>query len=418
LAALAPYEILDTPAEEEYDALSSLAAYIAGTPIAFISLIDEQRQWYKSKIGFAVEQMPLEEVFCRYTVGSTHLLEVENTTLDERFYQDILVTKANLHYYCGVPLLTLEGLPIGTLCVSDLKPRVLAEQQKKALQTLAGEVMARMELRRQNKVIERQKELLLVYNEQLEQKVAQRTEALQVSNVELSATKHQLDTFLYRASHDLRGPLSSLQGLITLAESDIVSGIMKQAHYLGLMDKCTGKLERVLCNLLAYSQNLNTPLASELIDMEKLLNEVEESCQKLKGYERVSISFDLPSPFPFYSDRYRLGCILKNVLENSIVFQNHNLSSSTINLKVRYKENMMSIRIEDNGIGIPSDKIESAFLMFSKCSTQSTGSGLGLFVAKALTETLQGSIHLSSIESEGTVVEINIANLEFYQQKS
>jgi signal transduction histidine kinase len=79
---------------------------------------------------------------------------------------------------------------------------------------------------------------------------------------------------------------------------------------------------------------------------------------------------------------------------------------------------MMSIRIEDNGIGIPSDKIESAFLMFSKCSTQSTGSGLGLFVAKALTETLQGSIHLSSIESEGTVVEINIANLEFYQQKS
>jgi signal transduction histidine kinase len=178
------------------------------------------------------------------------------------------------------------------------------------------------------------------------------------------------------------------------------------------MGRCTGKLERVLCNLLSYSQNLHTPFACELIDLEKIMSEVKQSCSKLKGYERISMQFDIPTPFPFYSDSGRLSCVLKNVLENCIVFQNFSSPFPKVSLQVRYREDNIFIRIEDNGIGIPADKIGSAFQMFSKCSTQSTGSGLGLFVAKALTETLQGSIHLSSIESEGTVVEITITNLQ------
>jgi two-component system, sensor histidine kinase len=409
LAALMPYEILDTASEKEYDALVRLAAYIASTPIAFISLIDDHRQWYKSRIGFQVEQLPIEEVFCRYTVMYGHMLEVENTALDARFEQDLLVREAKVHFYCGVPLITPEGLPIGSLCVSDLKPKVLSEEQKDALQTLAGEVMARLQLRKQHTLIEHQKKQLLAQNEQLEEKVTRRTDDLLRSNLQLSDTKAQLDMFLYRASHDLKGPLCSLQGLISLADTE--QEINKFRDYLQMMGKLTNKLERVLTNLLVYSHNMHTPVRCELIHLESLISAVRQSCQHLKGYSRVNITADLPTQASFYSDGERLKNILHNIVENSIVFQNYNLSESVVKIKGTCREDKLRILIEDNGIGVPPESISSAFHMSTKFSGQSIGSGLGLFVAKALVDTLKGSISLVSRQGQGTTVSLEIPGL-------
>jgi GAF domain-containing protein len=157
LASLDQYALLDTLAEEEFDALTRLAAYIAGTPIALITFVDHERQWFKAKVGLALQQTPRSQAFCHYTIQGTDVLEVPDAQLDERFLNNPLVTgDPHIRYYCGVPLTTPEGYRLGSLCVIDRQPRQLDVRQQEALLTLAGEVMARLELKRQKQKLEEQ----------------------------------------------------------------------------------------------------------------------------------------------------------------------------------------------------------------------------------------------------------------------
>jgi PAS domain S-box-containing protein len=149
LAALRRYAILDTPPEQEFDDLSRLAAMVCGTPIALVSLIDENRQWFKSRIGVEVQQIPRDVAFSAHAVLEPSVLVVRDATLDERFRDNPLVTgDSKVRFYAGSPLLTPEGYPLGTLCVYDRVPRDLAPDQLEALKALSRLVVAQLELRR------------------------------------------------------------------------------------------------------------------------------------------------------------------------------------------------------------------------------------------------------------------------------
>lgn len=413
LAALATYDILDSKSEEEFDAITRLAAYIAKTPIALITLIDEHRQWFKSKVGFVGKETPRNQAFCRYTIQGDQPFEVPDALQDDRFAQNPLVTgDPHIRYYCGMPLVNQQGFRLGSLCVIDRIPRQLSADQQQALETLAREVITRLELKRQNILIEKQKKLLREINEQLEEKVNQRTQELQEANNGLARTKHELDTFLYRASHDLKGPLCSLEGLIGLAQQELHSNasIATQLHYLDMMKKSTGKLNRVLTNQLIYTQNFHTSLLNEQIDFQGLFNRVLTSCQSLQGFGGVSIETDIQGHVYFCSDSGRLHTVLKNIVENSIIFQNFGIDHPTITIRVDHSDKKATIHIEDNGIGIPPEGISSVFQMFTKYSSQSGGSGLGLFIAKEIIQTLGGTISLKSQPGKGTAVTIEIPN--------
>ncbi len=145
LNTLHGYGILDTHPEDRFDELTRLAALICGTPISLISLVDEDRQWFKSKTGLAVCQTPREEAFCAHAILSPELLVVPDASQDPRFATNSLVL-GDLHvrFYAGAPLTAPNGHHLGALCVIDRVPRQLSREQLEALRILSRQVMAQV----------------------------------------------------------------------------------------------------------------------------------------------------------------------------------------------------------------------------------------------------------------------------------
>ena len=140
VAALASYQVLDTPPEFAFDALTELAAQICGCPAALISLIDERRSWLKSKYGLPdkVIESPREITMCNATICGNDLLYVPDLTIDERFKNSPLVTsEPYIRFYCGMPLINREGYALGSLCIVDFAPHELSPSQRGALRRLA-----------------------------------------------------------------------------------------------------------------------------------------------------------------------------------------------------------------------------------------------------------------------------------------
>lgn len=148
LAALQSYEILDTPPEAEFDDFTKLAAYICQSPVALISLVDRDRQWFKSKIGVDAEETPLDVSICRHAIRHDGLFIIPDTLQDPRTQDNPYVTSdPHFRFYAGARLDSSEGYPLGTICVLDSQPRELSGAQKQALEMLARQVMTAMELR-------------------------------------------------------------------------------------------------------------------------------------------------------------------------------------------------------------------------------------------------------------------------------
>lgn len=159
IAALVRYEILDTPQEEEFDDITALAAYICQVPIALISFVDRERQWFKSKLGLLVAETTRNRSFCSHAILQPEgIFVVPDATLDDRFADNPLVTgDPHIRFYAGTPLLTPDRLVIGTLCLLDRQPRQLDPQQLEALQRLGRQVVAQLELRISYKQIARER---------------------------------------------------------------------------------------------------------------------------------------------------------------------------------------------------------------------------------------------------------------------
>ncbi len=168
--ALSKYQVLDTAPEDSFDDLTRLAAYICQTPIAAIGLTDNNRQWFKSKVGFTSTEAPREKTFCAYAILQTELLIVGDTLTDERFVNNPFVISEHIRFYAGTPLINPGGLAIGTLCVLDYVPRDLSREQQEALRILALQVVTQLELRCNLRILEqsisrrKQSEELLRHN--------------------------------------------------------------------------------------------------------------------------------------------------------------------------------------------------------------------------------------------------------------
>ncbi len=149
LKALRRYAVLDTEPEASFDDFTLLASLICDVPIALVSLIDAERQWFKSKVGLEVDETDRDLAFCAHAIMDTDTLTVPDALQDRRFAQNPLVTsQPNIRFYAGAPLVNPDGYSLGTLCVIDRTPRELSTEEQQGLEALARRVVAQLELRR------------------------------------------------------------------------------------------------------------------------------------------------------------------------------------------------------------------------------------------------------------------------------
>lgn len=161
LAALRRYDILDTPAEQAYDDLTLLASHICGTGMALISLVDDERQWFKSRLGLELRETSRDVAFCAHAIAGRETMVVPDAARDHRFaFNPLVLEDPEIRFYAGAPLRTPEGHALGTLCVLDRKPHKLGPEQRRALEALSRQVMAQLELRRQLAEVKRMAGLL------------------------------------------------------------------------------------------------------------------------------------------------------------------------------------------------------------------------------------------------------------------
>jgi GAF domain-containing protein len=149
IAALDKYAILDTDPEQSFDDLTLLASFVCKTPIALISLVDEDRQWFKSRIGIEASETSRDIAFCSSAILQPDVFVVPDALADDRFRDNpLVVSDPNIRFYAGAPLINEEGFALGTLCVVDRAPRELAPDQREALKALSRLVLAQLEFRR------------------------------------------------------------------------------------------------------------------------------------------------------------------------------------------------------------------------------------------------------------------------------
>lgn len=235
---------------------------------------------------------------------------------------------------------------------------------------------------------------------------------LKEKNEELIKANNELDRFIYSASHDLRAPLTSILGIVKVAEMEFKDSYQKQ--YLDMIQKSVHKLDYFVNDLIDYYRNSRSHTHRDKINFEKLINESFDNFKYLKGADKLKINVDNKQTDHFYSDEYRIKIIFNNLISNAIKYQNPEAREPFVNISINGDEEQTKIIVQDNGKGIDQKKLGKIFDMFYRAAQDSDSSGLGLYIVKEAVSKLDGKIYVDSATGRGTKFTLSIPNLLKY----
>jgi signal transduction histidine kinase len=363
LAALKDYQILDTVSEATYDAITYLASRICQVPIALISIVDQDRQWFKSRVGLGAQETDRDYAFCGYAIHDIeNILIVPDATADSRFADNPLVLDdPNIRFYAGAPLVTGNGNALGTLCVIDRRPRSLTPEQQQALRALSTQVMALLELRRTVQMLEEKQR-------------------------QLEETTRQRDSFMATVSHEIRTPLTTVIGNIELLQDDLPEEM--RSKVLATIAREAADVDHLLEDLLiaAKAEADSLRVASVQVTLSAQVAQVIEGLEPSLASSIVVETADGCA----MGDPARVRQIARNLITNAVRY-----GGPTITVRTRSDDGTSHLLVLDDGEGIPPEEREKVFLPFEQSARNrhvAASVGLGLPISRLLAEKMGGSL--------------------------
>ncbi|HWH68520.1 MAG TPA: ATP-binding protein [Candidatus Sulfotelmatobacter sp.] len=369
LEALRRYHILDTAQESDFDEIVRVAARICETPIALMSLVDKERQWFKGRFGLEVAETPRRVSFCAHAILQAPApMLVPDATRDKRFANNELVTgPPHIRFYASAPLVTPEGYSLGTLCVIDRKPRHLTPTQQDALQVLGRQIMVQLELRLH---------------------LAELSEA----NAELEGVSHAI-------SHDVRAPLRAIVSLAQILSTRYASkldqaaaGLVRQIERSGL------QTVEMLEGFLRLLRLKKAPLEKIPVNMaENVASVLKELQGQLGPSTRVQVG-DLPAAI---GEPELLRQVWVNLIANALKFS-RSRPTPTIEIGAREEPGRWVYFVRDNGLGFDMAQASRLWRAFSRLHGQEfEGTGLGLSIVKRIVQRHGGEVWAEGAPDQG-----------------
>lgn len=320
LAALRSLGILDTPREAEFDDIVRVVSAICETPISVINLIDDNRQWFKAEVGLDVRETPLPASICAHAILQPDLFVVPDTLLDTRFSDNPLVTgEPRLRFYAGALLETREGLPLGTICVLDYKPRELNENQKDLLRLMASQIMKLFELRRANAE---------------EQAARRRAEALATENATLAR----------EGDHRVMNSLNLVSAVLALQSRTSTPDVRTQLE----------DAQRRVHAIATVHQQLHSAGSLEYIEIRGFLASL---CENLKATAPAcidAIHTELEEASIRSDEASTMGLITAELLANAFKHAYPGGRHGPVRVKFSRHGDAWRLTVSDDGIGLPA----------------------------------------------------------------
>ena len=393
LAMVESIGLLDTATEEPYDRIARLASRMMSAPIATVTLIDRDRQFYKACVGIpeplsTTRETPLDYSFCKHTIALGTPLVIADTLQDKRVAEIPSVTQFNVRAYAGVPLL-ISGQAVGTLCVMDLRPRSWTDIEVDTLIDLAATVMTEIKLRMSVGELEVM------------------SEVAGVARAEAEQANRAKGEFLAMISHDLRTPLNAIGGYCDLLELGIPGPVTDAQQDMLVRIKAAQKhLDGLITEVLTFSklEAGTETLTLADVSLESVLREVQSLVRpQLDAKELEFIYRGIDADELVTADEGKLKRIMVNLLTNAIKFTPRN---GHVTLASRADGARIVITVQDTGVGIAADRIDTIFEPFVQIPGQKVmnpdGVGLGLAIGRRLARAMSGSLTATSARGEGT----------------
>lgn len=238
----------------------------------------------------------------------------------------------------------------------------------------------------------------VTYN--IEQSLRRNQEIIIAQNEKLEKANKELDRFVYSASHDLRAPLSSLTGLINL--SGMTSDINTIREYHNHMQNRILVMDKFIKEIIDYSRNARVEVLEDGINLKKLVDEVADSLQFVKGSSSISLQNSIDETMELRSDVYRLKVVFSNLISNAVKYHDLGKPDPHIAIGCNKEGDTYVVKVEDNGMGIPAEHVSKIFDMFYRAHERSEGSGLGLYIVKETLSKIGGQITVDSAYGKGS----------------